>query len=168
VDPLISKWLPVGLAAAAIAFGAIDVQRYYDRLPPRFASHFDARGLPDGWSTKQQFVGMVIGTLALITATLVPLTLFVHVAPRILINLPNKEYWMAPNREAETRKVIARWGLWFAAATLWMLALVFHEVMVANLRQPPQVRSFWWLLGGYLAIVFLLVIQLVVRFSRKR
>jgi hypothetical protein len=111
---------------------------------------------------------MAVGTLALVTATLIPLTLLAHYGPRSLINLPNKEYWLAPEREAMTRQAIARWGLWFAAATLWMFALVFHQAMAANLSQPPQLQSFWWLLGGYLAIVLFLVLQLVVSFSWKR
>jgi uncharacterized membrane protein len=163
-----SRWFPLGLIILAIVFCALDIGYFYDRLPRRVASHFDAHGRPDDWSTKKQFVGMAIATLALVTVTLVPLTLIAQFAPQSLINLPNKEYWLALEREAETRQAIARWGLWFTAATLWMLALVFHQAMDANLRQPPQLQSFWWLLGGYLATLLFLVFQLVARFWHKR
>jgi hypothetical protein len=110
---------------------------------------------------------MAIATLAVVTVTLSPMTLLAHFAPQSLINLPNKEYWLAPEREAETRRAIARWGLWFTAATLWLLTFVFHQAMAANLRQPPQMKSIWWMLGGYLLVVLFMVIQLIARFWRK-
>jgi uncharacterized membrane protein len=166
-NPSAGKWLAVFLVVSAIAFSAMDIGYHYDRLPPQMASHFDARGRPDDWSTKQQFVGMAIATLAVVTVALTPLTLLAYFAPKSLINLPNKEYWLAPERETETRRAIAQWGIWFTAATLWLLALVFHEAMAANLRQPPQMKSIWCMLGGYLLLVLVMVIQLIARFWRK-
>jgi hypothetical protein len=65
-----------------------------------------------------------------------------------------------------SRQAIAYWGLWFTTATLWLLVLVVHEALAANLRQPPQLKWVWWLLGGYMAAVLYLTIQFVVRFRR--
>jgi hypothetical protein len=39
--------------------------------------------------------------------------------------------------------------------------------MAANLRQPPQMKSMGWMLGGYLLLVVFMVIQLIARFWRK-
>lgn len=160
------KWLAISMVVAALSFSTFDAAYQYRRLPPRVASHFDSHGRPDGWSTKLQFVSAAAATYALVTVLLVPLSLIAYIAPATLVQLPNKEYWLAPERESQTRRGIALWGVWFTAATLWLLALLFHQAMVANLRQPPQLEWFWSLLGGYMAIVSYLVIQLILRFRR--
>lgn len=161
-----SKWFPAALNAAAITFSAATLIYHYDRLPERLATHFDAQGQADGWSTKRQFVAYCAATLALVSVTLIPLCLLASYAPAELINLPNKDYWMSPEREAETRGSIVRWGLWFFAATLWLLALIIHEALAANFRQPPQMRWHWWLLGGYLVSLGFLLTRLL-RFFRR-
>lgn len=47
-----------------------------------------------------------------------------------------------------------------------MIALLFHDAMAANLRQPPHLQWMWWLLGLYLALITCLVIQLIAHFQR--
>ena len=160
------KGLPIGLLMAAIVVSVAEIVALYGRLPPQVATHFDAQGRPDGWSTKEQFVGIALGSFAFVLISVMPIALIAYYAPISLINLPNKQYWLAPERESETRRVLAEWGYWFAAATLWLLTFVFHEAMVANLRQPPQMQPMGWLLGTYFVVVAGLVIQLIFRFRR--
>lgn len=160
------NWLPAGVLAAALLFGLLDIGFHYPRLPAEVASHFDAHGRPNGWSTKGQFSGLAVGTLIFVLCTLAPIVLVAGYAPPSLINLPHKNYWLAPERQHETRRAIARWGLWFTAATLWLMVFVFHEAMRANFRDPPHTVSMWWLLGSYLTVVTVLVAQLLIRFWR--
>jgi serine/threonine-protein kinase len=162
-DSVSDKWLPVWVTAAAVVFCGVDFARHYAQLPQRMASHFDARGQPDGWSSKGEFFAVVMVTFAVVGVAVGAIPLLVRFAPG-LVNLPNKKYWLAPERQAETLRFMSRWGLWFAAATLWLLALVFHESILANLRQPPRLENIWWLLGGYLAVVAFLLVRLLARF----
>ena len=103
-----TRWLPVFVALAAIVFCAVDYGYHYKRLPPRVASHFDAQGRADGWSTKGEMVGMALVTLVVVAATLAMMWLLAYYAPPSLINLPNKDYWLAPERQADTRQSLAQ------------------------------------------------------------
>ncbi len=163
---MLIKWFPICFVAAAILFGIADTAYLYPRLPRRIASHFDAQGRPDGWSTKPEFVAIAAAIVAVVVAMFIGVSFVIRIVPASSINLPNKKYWMSPEREAETRRYLDNWGLTFAAITLWLLVLIFHKAMTANLRQPPQMESAWWLLGGYFTIVVVLVIQLIRRFWR--
>jgi uncharacterized membrane protein len=155
------------MLVAALLFSAATFAYNYGKLPDRVASHFNAPGHPDGWSTKLQFISASLAVLALVTLTALPISLLAYFAPSTLINLPNKEYWLTSEREAETRRTVAQWGLWFTAATLWLLALLFHQAVAASFRVPPRLESMWWLLAVYLMVVSCMVIQLVARFWRK-
>jgi hypothetical protein len=160
------KWLGLCIIIGALVYGGVDFAGQYPQLPPQVASHFNFAGQPDGWSSKAEFIGMSVAVLALVVFMSGLMSAVACDAPVGLINLPNKGYWFAPERETETRRSIVRWGLWFTAATLWLVVLVIHEAMAANLRQPPQLQSVWWLLAGYGTGVVLLLIQLVTRFMR--
>src|SRR5262245_33671517 len=160
------KVVPRLLVVAAVAFGVGDLFVRYSKLPAQMASHFNAAGVPDGWSSKDQFVVLALVTFGIISVTFAVVTLLTHFAPVSLINLTNKQYWLAPEREAETRQALVDWSTWLMAATLWLLALIFHDAINANLRQPPQLESAWWLFGGYVAVVVILMTQLITRFRR--
>ena len=161
------KWLPICFMAAAILFGIADTAYFYPRLPPRIASHFDAQGRPNGWSTKSEFVGFGAAMIAIVVVMFAAVSYVIRIAPVDLINLPKKKYWMALEREAETRQYLTSWGLSLAAVTLWLLVMIWHEAMSANLQQPPQMESVWYMMGGFFGVVVTLVVQLILRFSRK-
>src|SRR4051812_45558370 len=105
------KWLSVLIVIGALAYGGVDFARHYPQLPPQVASHFNFAGQPDAWSSKAQFLGMSIALLALVVFMLGLISSVAWYAPAGLINLPNKDYWLAPERETETRSAIVRWGL---------------------------------------------------------
>src|SRR5580692_11121933 len=71
-------------------------------LPERLASHFGASGLPNGWMTKPQF--FIAYALVFLPALFVEFLVGRSVAkkPADKLRLPNKEYWLAPERRAET------------------------------------------------------------------
>lgn len=154
------------LALAAVVFSVADLCLRYPKLPAQVASHFNAAGVPDGWSSKEQFLILTLITFGIVCVTFAVATLVARLAPVALINLPNKQYWFAPERARETRQALVNWNMWFMAATMWLLALIFHDALEANLRQPPQLESAWWLLGGYAAVVVILLTQLVTHFRR--
>ncbi len=162
----VSKRLPLALIVGAFVASALDVGYYYPQLPQQLASHFDDHGQPDDWMPKHQLVGVVLGVMLMTSVILVPSALLVGRMPREMINVPHKDHWFAPEHEAETRRVLTNWGLWFAAATLWFTVVLFHDVLLANLRQPVQLKWLWPLLGGYLAVVGYLLVALIVRFYR--
>jgi uncharacterized membrane protein len=95
------KWLPLILLLAAWVFSAADFAYYYDQLPPRMACHFDLQGNANGWMTKQQFFGFDQIIFAVLAVVLTVVTWLLRAVPSSSINVPHKEYWLAPEREAE-------------------------------------------------------------------
>lgn len=106
---------------------------FYPQLPETISSHYNAQGVADNWSTKGTFFllyALVIG-LMLALFTLIPR--LIRTLPSALINLPNKEYWLAPERRDQTLDSFANQMRWFGVAVIAFLVAVFQLVLSANL-----------------------------------
>jgi hypothetical protein len=121
-------------------------------LPPVVASHFDASGAPDGALPRGLY-------LALMGALLAGVPLLLALLPRWMIgrdgarlNIPHRQYWLAPDRREQTLDFLRRQGRWFAAAVALFLAYAHGLVVQAN-RQPPSLATPALLAG---LVVFLL------------
>lgn len=154
-------WL---LLAAAVAQSLY----YYPQLPATVASHFDGEGNPNGWQSKAAFFAIyafMLGTFALIYLGLGALL------PRIpvrLFSLPQRDYWLAPERRAETIGYLTAWLSWFGAAGMAFTLALFQLVIEANLRRAPLPPvATWILMGGFGGYVLIAVTRLVLRFARK-
>lgn len=135
-------WLCFSLVAAG------DVAYHYARLPERIATHFDAAGNPDQWSAKSQYVLTSSAIMAGILALFPFLQLLVHRLPGFLLNLPRREYWLAPEREGSTRR---RLGDMVHGLGLVMFATMMslnHLIMQANLDLSPKLGSWPWVILG--------------------
>jgi uncharacterized membrane protein len=128
---------------------------YYPLIGATAASHFGISGEPNAHQTKAAFFASWI--LAILMPGIVALgvpSMLGHI-PVALINLPNKEYWFAPQRRAQTQHDFAQHFAWFGAASLALVVAVMNLVMRANLP-PSQViepKGFWLLFALYLAFV---------------
>lgn len=123
------------LALLAVLVG--DLVLDYPKLPARVASHFDWAGAPNGWMSRQQFL--------IVTAVLIVVfvSLFVGVAriarlPDEKLNLPNKDYWLAPERRGKTMHLLCEWMRWFLVLTLSVLVLAIVAAVHANLSPVPH------------------------------
>jgi serine/threonine-protein kinase len=133
-----SRRLWLILSALAVLLFVGELAYSYRRLPPQVALHFDGLGRPKGWGSKQELLGWTIGGLAIMIAALSPAIWITAFLPASLINLPNRDYWLAPERAVATRRgIIDRMG-WFFFATLLLLLGVFRIALRANLQNPPQ------------------------------
>lgn len=126
---------------------------YYPRLPVRMASHFDAAGQVNAFMPKDAFFVIHMTVVGLMTlAFLVVPALIVRLPPG-MINLPNKDYWLAPERRARTAERLQSFLIGFGNAMLLFLLLVFREVMRTNLLPNPHLSPRIWvlliLLGGW-------------------
>ena len=89
-------YLVSALAAIAVVVAATPF------LPPQIATHFDSQGRADGfggrWSFAALFGGLILGATILYWG----LPALLRNLPISLINLPNREYWLAPERKDQT------------------------------------------------------------------
>jgi hypothetical protein len=85
-----------------------------------------------------------------------------------MINLPNREYWLAPERRAETFAFMDRQLFWFGMATLALLGIIFQLVIQANLSPKPYLPSSLMVasLGIYGAFTAVWLIRFLLRFRK--
>ena len=87
--------------------------------------------------------------------------------PFTTMNIPNRDYWLSGEREAETRSYLARTLLWFGGWTIAFVVGVMHLTIRANLDETYRLGSeFWYIFVGYLAYTAWWSIRMVLRFSR--
>gem|GEM_PF-194360 len=150
------------------SFAAIALAlRQHGSLPARVATHFGADGQPNGWMSRD---GHTIGQVAIsffIGGLLVALALYLPRVPDRFVNLPHRDYWLAPKRRAETFAWLGSMLCWLGALLQGFLAYVFHEVWRANLVAPPALRlNSLWLQVSLFIFTVGLVITLLFRFRR--
>jgi hypothetical protein len=114
------------------------------RMPERVATHFDWRGQPNGWMSSQGYLAFmaVFG----LVFPLVPagLCLLLRFLPDSLINVPHREYWLAPERRGETAGYLIRHMLRLSSM-MSALTIVLHQVTFeANQQVPAQLSNTIW------------------------
>jgi uncharacterized membrane protein len=150
------------LFAAALLQTAV----YYGRLPERLASHFNGAGVPNGWMSKSSFFAFYLGLLVFMTVIFNLAGRAAAWLPPKYINLPNRDYWLAPSRRAESVEAIAGYMHVFALATLAFMVVVFQQVIKANLSPPPllPLAAIGPLLGGFGLFVVVWMVRFFLRF----
>lgn len=139
----------------------------YQQLPLRVASHFGADGVANGWSSRESYVWTLIVILTVCTLTMAGTAAIIRITPTNLVNLPHREYWLAPERREATIGAVERFGFVMAGLTS-LLFLAIHLLTVAANESQPAVLSgvVWWLLGAFLAATGGMVFMLYKRFAR--
>lgn len=122
-------------------------------LGPVVASHFDFHGRPDAYLSPGGFLAVYLLILGLETLLVFGLPAIVARIPVRLINLPHREYWLAPGRRDETVAWLGRWFAWLGAATMAFLAAAMEIVVRANL--PGGTRTVSSAAIGILVAVYL-------------
>jgi uncharacterized membrane protein len=141
-----------GVSLALLLLTALQIAHFYPLLPDTVASHFDGAGRPNGWAPKGAFLGLYAAVVALMTGLFLVVPVFLARLPVALINLPNKDYWLAPERRRQTWATIQVHLLTLGNATVAFVVIVFQLAMRANLSQPPTLSPAIWILLGALLV----------------
>ena len=149
--------------AALLGIAVLQALIYYPQLPDRLASHFDAAGHPNGWSSKSAYFALQGFILLVATACFGALPAWLQRAPTRLVNLPNKDCWLAPERRAATLARVATALTWFGCAALLLMLTVTSLVIRVNLGRETALpaATMWALLGGFVLCAGLLVLRLL-------
>jgi uncharacterized protein DUF1648 len=146
-----------------LALVAVQIGWYGPRLPRLVASHFDAAGRPNGWMSRAAFVGVYVGVVFLLTVVFST----IRFVPPSLWSLPNKEYWLAPERRAQTVDRVADEMASFGSATLALVLATFELAFRANLPGGTFAADVMWVvLGAYLVFVVARLVRFVRGWSR--
>jgi uncharacterized membrane protein len=142
----------------------------YPLLPDRLASHFGASGMPNGWMTKSQF--FITFAVVLLPALAVEFWVSHRIAnqPDAKLRLPNKEYWLASERRAETFAYFDSFFAWYGCAFLFVEVFAMDLAMRANFDTPPQLPTgpIVSVIAGFVLYNVAAVIAMLRRFSTTR
>jgi uncharacterized membrane protein len=135
-----SHWVTWTVFIALLLFAILFVTGTASELPPMVASHFDAGGQPNAFMSRSGYirfmlclcVGMPVLVVAILTA--------VYSRAREL-KLPNREYWMAPQRIDRTRSFLVAHAVWFGSLLVVLSCCVHWLELGANRQQPPHLSN---------------------------
>lgn len=157
------------LCLVALAFAAIDLAVSYPRLPDTVASHWGIDNRPNGWMSKGAFAATFAGTLALTGGLLMAVILLMRRMPAKWINLPHKDYWLAPERREATWAFLSAWLLVFNAAVLAFLAAILHLSLRANLDGTQMLsRVTDPMIVIFFAFTGIWTVRLLIRFRKPK
>ncbi len=122
-------------------------------LPERMATHFGGGGQANGWMSRSADLIFLGGLGVGLPLFFVILALLTGLVPARFVNLPHREYWLSPERRAQTRAYILRQMIWMGCLTVLFLAGIHYSMIRANRLTPPHLPMslFLALTIGFLA-----------------
>jgi uncharacterized membrane protein len=144
---------PLFAGALLLAFAHLAI--YYPRLPQTVASHFDNRGNADGWSSKTLYASFLAVVYLVIAALFLGVKVSMSRFPARLLNVPNRDYWLSPQREQRTRTALSRSTLYLGSATLLLLIAISEMSFRANFTSERSMGyAPWYALAAYVVFTF--------------
>ena len=137
------------LLAAATVFIVLSGQS----LPPVVASHFASGGYADGFMPRNTYLGLMLFITVFVPLMLTCVHSTMRVIPPRFFSLPNRDYWLAPERAAETFAFFDSHGMYFSALLAAFLCFIHWLVVRANELQPPHFSPMLFFAGLLLFLV---------------
>ncbi len=147
---------------------ALEFARLWNITPAQMAAHFNIQGNPDRFASKTEFFWDQLQTLlTVVGVSLLPQLVFL-VMPMQLINLPNREYWLAPERREETLSRLSSFAAIVFGIILLVIQAAFELSAYANLHAPVRfnAQSMLMIMVASFVVIGFLLFCLIVSFRR--
>jgi uncharacterized membrane protein len=160
--------LPQIAIVVMLAAAAVQLAYFYPHLPAVIASHFNAAGIANSWQPKGAFVGAMCFVYALLAGMYLLLPQLMMSMPPSLINLPNKAYWLAPERRLLTAHMVGDEIAWLGVAVFGFIIFVTQLAINANLpgANGQLGQAMWWFVAIFLVISIAWTVRFYRMFSR--
>ena len=157
-----TTWLKATTVAAILA-NAFTSQRIV-------ATHFNFAGNPDYWMTQSHstLVWLLAGCGFPLFFIAIGYSVRFQSISKHTLNIPNREYWLAPERIEETSAYVFHIYLWLAfLGAIFMLMQMGLQIQ-ANHQSPPHLSTPLALSvgGGFIAVTAVLLGKMLRHFSR--
>lgn len=118
------------------------------------ASQFGAGGRPVRTMEPGVYLAVMLGITLLVPLAMRWLVIAAAARGSRWLNIPNRDYWLAPER---IEQGVTRLRFWFTLLAILAVAFglaIHHAVMLANRSDPPRLPEtfFWVLFCGFLAL----------------
>lgn len=158
----VSRWLFVVVLFVCFSHAFY----YYARLPAIVPSHFGLSGAADAWSGKSSLVGGYVLAVSLCGILFGGIGAFLHRLPISLINLPNRGYWLAPERKNQTIATLGSFMQMFGSLTLLLLFFTFHQAFRVSMGRISTLEYMPYAIGLYCGVSLALSAGLFVKYGR--
>ena len=146
------------ILALSMVIGLVLQCFYWPHLPLRVATHFGAGGQPDGWMDKSSATTMQCVLQVIMPIFFAGIGWALPLFPNSMINVPHREYWLAPQRRAGTLGTMKSMLGQFALCLSVFVSAIGHLTFRANLTDGPlDLPSFLISMG-----LFFLAIAIVI------
>ena len=142
----------------------------YRELPARVATHFNWTGEANGWMTREDHVRFL-----LLFGTIPPLFILITLGsaryfPIQLVNLPHREYWLAPERRVATFAYLLEHGTWLSSLMVGFVAGLHTLLLQANRTGVPHLSDagLWTLMSFILCGLVVWILALMRHFSQPK
>jgi hypothetical protein len=133
----INNWmLPFVVLACAIFVWLTSLS-----LPEVVAAHFIASGEVNGYMPKKIYSWLMIALVVISPMLIAYLARLTLNSPNARINIPNREYWLAPERRQDTINKLSRDMMGSGVILAVFLSYVHWLVVKANTLNPPMLSK---------------------------
>jgi len=141
----------------------------YSDLPAKVASHFDLLGRPNGWMSRNSCVCFTLGLGIVVPAFIIVMMGGAGRIPVSFINLPHRDYWLAPERRRAALSILLRYSLWLSCLTVLFVTGLHWLIVQANRQgQGPHLSGLGISLiaGGFVVGTGIWIALLLRHFSK--
>jgi uncharacterized membrane protein len=138
------------------------------QLPDPVATRFGFNGDPVQWMNRSSAIALMVVLGLGLPLLMVAISFATRFLPASLINIPHREYWLAPERRDRTHSFILRQVLWLSCLMLCFMAGIHWIVVLAHQSIPVQMPTnlFVLVLAGYLACMAIWIAGFTWHFRR--
>lgn len=139
----------------------------YPHMPPRMATSFSVTGQPEGWMSVSGCMWFEFGLVGVLWLAFLVLPRIVGRFPNS-INMPNRDYWLAPSRRGTTLADLERRLNGLGVIVLVLVGVMMDAIFRANVSVPVRLSpsAMWVLLGLYLSFMLVWTVRFTRRYRR--
>jgi hypothetical protein len=126
--------------ALMLLFAVVFFSTTVSSLPALVASHFDGAGFPTAHMTHEFYIKFVFAMGVGFPIAMVALLTLIY-SKASDMKLPNRDYWLAPERIAHTRSLLVSHGVWFGCLMVAMVCYIHWLELAAHRSMPPHLSN---------------------------
>ncbi len=120
------------MLAMLMVLGVFQHAWYWPQLPDQVATHFGVDGQPDDWMSRSASTTVFLILQLGVPMFLLGITSLAFRMPVSMLNIPNREYWLQPERRGATIAHMSLMMTWIAVLTSLFMTIIGHLTFMAN------------------------------------
>jgi len=160
---------PTILFWCLVALFVSDVLSSTAALPEQMATHFGRGGMPNGSMSRTGYVQFMLAFGLGVPFFVVGIHYLLARYAGNQFNIPNREYWLAPERRPATLQLLLNHSWWLGCLMMLFMMAIHRLLFAINRSSPPSLPTlpFLLLIGSFLAGLGWWTIVLRTRFRRQ-